>query len=200
MTEPLLMASELSVQKGVRALLSNVSLTVNQGDVWQLAGGNGVGKTSLLRAFARLARIEVFGRLERCEDVLYSGHSAALKGALTPRQNLMTHPSGLNAPSDLAIDTALEAVGVLSHADVQTARLSAGQKRRVALARLFLPSPRLWLLDEPFTALDVQGVNVLEARFLEHARSGGAVVFTSHQSAALGDELKVLNLEHYCGD
>ena len=96
------MASELSVQKGVRALLSNVSLTVNQGDVWQLAGGNGVGKTSLLRAFARLARIEVFGRLERCEDVLYSGHSAALKGALTPRQNLMTHPSGLNAPSDLA--------------------------------------------------------------------------------------------------
>ena len=144
------MASELSVQKGVRALLSNVSLTVNQGDVWQLAGGNGVGKTSLLRAFARLARIEVFGRLERCEDVLYSGHSAALKGALTPRQNLMTHPSGLNAPSDLAIDTALEAVGVLGHADVQTARLSAGQKRRVALARLFFTlAPPFGCLTSP---------------------------------------------------
>jgi heme exporter protein A len=70
----------------------------------------------------------------------------------------------------------------------------------VALARLFLPSGRLWLLDEPFTALDVAGVEVLEQRFKAHARAGGAVVFTSHQSADLGDLLNVLDLEQFRGE
>ena len=80
--------------------------------------------------------------------------------------------------------------------DALTARLSAGQQRRVALARLFLPSARLWLLDEPFTALDVAGVRVLENRFREHADDGGAVIFTR---ADLGERLEVLDLESYRG-
>ena len=200
MTAALLEAREVSIHKGLRQLLKGVTLRVDPGDIWQLAGGNGIGKTSLLRSFARLASIEVYGELSRCVDVLYTGHSAALKGAMTPRQNLKYHPSGLCAPRDYEIDEALAAVGLAGYENALTARLSAGQKRRVALARLFLPSGRLWLLDEPFTALDVAGVEVLEQRFKAHAQAGGAVVFTSHQSADLGDLLNVLDLEQFRGD
>ena len=200
MTAALLEAREVSIHKGLMQLLKGVTLRVEPGDIWQLAGGNGIGKTSLLRSFARLASIEVYGELSRCVDVLYTGHSAALKGAMTPRQNLKYHPSGLCTPIDNEIDEALAAVGLADYEDALTARLSAGQKRRVALARLFLPSGRLWLLDEPFTALDVAGVEVLEQRFKAHAQAGGAVVFTSHQSADLGDLLNVLDLEQFRGD
>ena len=200
MTAALLEAREVSIHKGLRQLLKGVTLRVEPGDIWQLAGGNGIGKTSLLRSFARLASIEVYGELSRCVDVLYTGHSAALKGAMTPRQNLNYHPSGLCTPQDNEIDEALAAVGLAGYENALTARLSAGQKRRVALARLFLPSGRLWLLDEPFTALDVAGVEVLEQRFKAHAQAGGAVVFTSHQSADLGDLLNVLDLEQFRGD
>ena len=200
MTAALLEAREVSIHKGLRQLLKGVTLRVEPGDIWQLAGGNGIGKTSLLRSFARLASIEVYGELSRCVDVLYTGHSAALKGAMTPRQNLKYHPSGLCTPRDNEIDEALAAVGLAGYENALTARLSAGQKRRVALARLFLPSGRLWLLDEPFTALDIVGVEVLEQRFKAHAQAGGAVVFTSHQSADLGDLLNVLDLEQFRGD
>jgi heme exporter protein A len=119
---------------------------------------------------------------------------------MSPRQNLKYHPSGLCIPSDSEIDDALRSVGLSGYENALTAQLSAGQKRRVALARLFLPSGRLWLLDEPFTALDVAGVEVLEQRFKAHAHAGGAVVFTSHQSADLGDLLNVLDLEQFRGE
>ncbi len=200
MTTALLEARDLSIHKGLRQLLKDVTLCVEPGDLWQLAGGNGIGKTSLLRSFARLASIEVYGDLSRCDDVLYVGHSASLKGAMTPRQNLKYHPSGLCTPTDTEIDGALAAVGLAGYENALTARLSAGQKRRVALARLFLPSGRLWLLDEPFTALDVAGVAILEQRFRAHTQAGGAVVFTSHQSADLGGTLSVLDLEQFRGD
>jgi heme exporter protein A len=199
-TSALLEARDLSIHKGLRQLLKDVTLRVEPGDIWQLTGGNGIGKTSLLRSFARLASIEVYGDLSRCDDVLYSGHSAALKGAITPHQNLKYHPSGLCMAKDREIDEALAAVGLSGYENVLTARLSAGQKRRVALARLFLPSGRLWLLDEPFTAIDVAGVAVLEQRFKAHAQAGGAVVFTSHQSGDLGELLNVLDLEQFRGD
>ena len=199
MTATLLEVRDLDVYKGPRQLLRGLNLTVTTGSLLQLAGGNGVGKTSLLRAFAGLARIEVFGHLSRCDDVLYSGHAPALKGTMSPRQNLRTHPAGLCSPSDSELDKALAALNMTGYEDALTARLSAGQQRRVALARLFLPSARLWLLDEPFTALDVAGVRVLENRFREHADDGGAVIFTSHQRADLGERLEVLDLESYRG-
>ena len=200
MTSALLEARDLSIHKGLRQLLKGVTLCVQPGDMWQLAGGNGIGKTSLLRSFARLASIEVYGDLSRCDDILYIGHYTALKGAMTPRQNVKYHPSGLCTPTDNEIDEALAAIGLAGYENALTARLSAGQKRRVALARLFLPSGRLWLLDEPFTALDMAGVAVLEQRFKAHAKAGGAAVFTSHQTANLGVLLKVLDLEQFRGD
>jgi heme exporter protein A len=149
---------------------------------------------------AGLARVEVFGSITRCDDVLYSGHAAALKSALSARDNLISHPSGSGSPAPSEIDAALARVQLEGYEHVNTGQLSAGQKRRVALARLFLPSGRLWLLDEPFTALDSHGVKVLETRFVEHVAQGGAVVFTSHQPANLGDKLQVVDLEQFNGE
>lgn len=200
MTDTLLSVSDVQIHKGLRQLLRNVDLVVKSGEIWQLRGGNGTGKTSLLRAMAGLARVEVFGEISRCDDMLYFGHATALKAALSARDNLMSHPSGLGLPTSEAVDAALARVQLEGYEDAQAGRLSAGQKRRVALARLFLPSGRLWLLDEPFTALDTHGVKVLESRFLEHTQSGGAVVFTSHQRAELGDKVKVIDLEQFSGD
>lgn len=200
MSETLLLVSDVSINKGFRQLLRGVDLAVKSGEIWQLSGGNGVGKTSLLRAMAGLARVEVFGVIDRCEGVLYSGHASALKATLSARENLLSHPSGTAKPNVTEVDDALARVQLQGYEEAQVGRLSAGQKRRVALARLFLPSGRLWLLDEPFTALDVHGVKVLEARFMEHAESGGAVVFTSHQPADVGDKLNVIDLEQFRGD
>ncbi len=200
MSETLLSVSDVSINKGLRQLLRGVDFTVKSGEIWQLRGGNGVGKTSLLRAMAGLARVEVFGAINRCEDMLYSGHATALKGALSARDNLLSHPSGMGMPTSAEVDEALGRVKLQGYEEAKAGRLSAGQKRRVALARLFLPSGRLWLLDEPFTALDVLGVKILEERFIEHADAGGAVVFTSHQPADLGDRLNLLNLEQFSGE
>lgn len=200
MTETLLSVSDVSINKGLRQLLTGVDLVVKSGEIWQLRGGNGVGKTSLLRAMAGLARVEVFGKIDRCDDVLYSGHASALKAPLSARDNLMSHPSGVSTPTPLEVDEALARVQLQGYEEAQASRLSAGQKRRVALARLFLPSGRLWLLDEPFTALDARGIKVVERRFIEHAESGGAVVFTSHQPAELGDKVSVIDVEQFAGE
>lgn len=200
MTETLLSVSDVTINKGLRQLLTGVDLVVKSGEIWQLRGGNGVGKTSLLRAMAGLARVEVFGKIDRCDDVLYSGHASALKAPLSARDNLMSHPSGVSTPIRLEVDEALARVQLQGYEEAQAGRLSAGQKRRVALARLFLPSGRLWLLDEPFTALDARGIKVIERRFIEHAESGGAVVFTSHQPAELGDKVSVIDVEQFAGE
>ena len=200
MTDTLLAVSDVTIQRGIRQLLQGVDLVVRSGEIWQLRGSNGVGKTSLLRAMAGLARVEVFGSITRCDDVLYSGHAAALKSALSARDNLISHPSGSGSPAPSEIDAALARVQLEGYQHVNTGQLSAGQKRRVALARLFLPSGRLSLLDEPFTALDSHGVKVLETRFVEHVAQGGAVVFTSHQPANLGDKLQVVDLEQFNGE
>lgn len=200
MTETLLSVSDVTINKGLRQLLTGVDLVVKSGEIWQLRGGNGVGKTSLLRAMAGLARVEVFGKIDRCDDVLYSGHASALKAPLSARDNLMSHPSGVSTPIRLEVNEALARVQLQGYEGAQAGRLSAGQKRRVALARLFLPSGRLWLLDEPFTALDARGIKVIERRFIEHAESGGAVVFTSHQPAELGDKVSVIDVEQFAGE
>ena len=185
MTTALLEARDLSIHKGLRQLLKDVTLCVEPGDLWQLAGGNGIGKTSLLRSFARLASIEVYGDLSRCDDVLYVGHSAALKGAMTPRQNLKYHPSGLCTPTDTEIDEALAAVGLAGYENALTARLSAGQKRRTAIGRLLLEDRPIWLLDEPFNALDTQGHDMLRDLIEAHVSAGGAVIAALHGEIAM---------------
>ena len=111
---------------------------------------------------------------------------------LTPRENLAWHVAGEGRYSEELIDRALEQVGLYGYEDVPSHALSAGQHRRVNLARLYLSESPLWLLDEPFTAIDAAGVAALEALKVMHVKRGGAVVLTSHQ--ALGTDHPVRRL------
>ncbi|KZX60265.1 heme ABC transporter ATP-binding protein CcmA [Halioglobus sp. HI00S01] len=177
----MLAADNLSLERGGRQLFEGLSFAIQAGQLVQVAGANGAGKTSLLRILAGLSRYGYLGRVERSAPLLYLGHQSGVKGMLTPRENLSWHVAGEGIYSDAAIERALEQVGLYGFEDVPSHALSAGQHRRVNLARLYLSQSPLWLLDEPFTAIDVDGVAALEALMVAHAREGGAVVLTSHQ-------------------
>ena len=193
----LLTAVDVNIERCYRQLLEKVSLTVRSGELWQLIGANGTGKTSFIRALAGLATLGVTGTIESSETPLYQGHLPGLKLLLTPEENLRWHPSGVITTSLNEIHSALEAVGLAGYEKTLMHNLSAGQQRRVGLARLWLSKARLWLLDEPFTAIDIDGATILERRILEHCDSGGAVVFTSHQPNRMLERLQVLNLGQY---
>lgn len=196
-SDVLLSARGVSVERGYRPLLRAVDLEVRAGELWQLVGANGVGKTSFLRALAGLAATGVEGHISVSDAPLYQGHLPGLKPLLTAVENLLWHPSGLVGDDRQAITAALEAVGLAGYDDAPVHTLSAGQQRRVGLARLWLSDTRLWLLDEPFTAIDTTGATLLEQRLLEHCEQGGAVLFTSHQPNRMADRLNVLDLVAY---
>ncbi len=191
---PLLVAEGLSLERGGRQLFHDLSFTVSPGQLIQVGGANGAGKTSLLRILAGLSRYGFEGRLHREVPVLYLGHASAVKGLLTPRENLAWHLAGEGAAGQKAIESALAQVGLAGYEDVLSHTLSAGQHRRVNLARLYLSAAPLWLLDEPFTAIDRQGVAALEELLARHAGAGGAVVLTSHQALSLGQQVQQLDL------
>lgn len=191
---PLLVAEGLSLERGGRQLFHDLSFAVSPGQLIQIGGANGAGKTSLLRILAGLSRYGFEGRLQRQVPVLYLGHASAVKGLLTPRENLAWHLAGEGAAGQEAIAAALAQVGLTGYEDVLSHTLSAGQHRRVNLARLYLSAAPLWLLDEPFTAIDRQGVAALEDLLARHAAAGGAVVLTSHQALSLGQQVQQLVL------
>ena len=193
----LLSAAEVSIERGERRLLQDVDLSVASGQVWQVLGANGVGKSSLLRALAGLARFGIEGSISRFEALLYWAHAPAMKGALSPLENLRCHPACdiTSTPAQIAI--ALDAVQLSGFEDQPVGSLSAGQQRRVALARLLLTDARLWLLDEPFTALDGGGCDWLEECIRGHVSTGGAVVFTSHQPSRFSELQQDLDLGSY---
>lgn len=197
MSGVLLNATDVAVERGERQLLTGVTLTVSAGELWQVTGANGLGKTSLLRGLAGLSRFGVTGDIRLMGPVLYLGHLPANKPLLSPIDNLRWHPSGRRQAALPEIETALAAVGLVGFEDSPLNTLSAGQQRRVALARLWLSSEPLWLLDEPFTAVDIDGVQLLERRLVDHVETGGAVVFTSHQPNRFGDRVKVLKLGEF---
>jgi heme exporter protein A len=177
----LLSAQGLSLERGGRELFSALDVQVHAGELVQIEGANGAGKTSLLRILAGLSRHGFEGSVERRAALLYVGHHSGVKSLLTPRENLQWHVAGAGSAAPAAIEAALAAVGLYGYEDVPAHTLSAGQHRRVNLARLYLERSPLWLLDEPFTAIDRLGVERLQARFAEHVADGGAVVLTSHQ-------------------
>lgn len=179
-------------------LFSGLDFDLAAGQVLQVAGPNGVGKTTLLSIVAGLCPAEA-GELAWqgrpvAEDVSafraafsWLGHQSGLKLMLSPRENLdwLLRLRGM-APAAAAVEAALARVGLEGYEDVPVARLSAGQKRRVALARLFLEGRPLWILDEPFTAIDRAGVAELEAWLAAHAAAGGMVLLTTHHEFAPG--------------
>jgi heme exporter protein A len=191
---PLLAAHSISLERGGRELFQDLSFEVLAGHLLQIEGPNGAGKTSLIRILAGLSRYGFDGRVSRHTTLLYLGHQPGVKALLTPRENLAWHVAGEGEYSDAQIETALAKVGLYGYEDVPSHALSAGQHRRVNLARLYLSQCPLWLLDEPFTAIDKTGVLELEALLVRHVEAGGAVVMTSHQALQVNYEIRYLNL------
>jgi heme exporter protein A len=192
--EPLLTAESLSLERGGRQLFDGLSFEVLPGQLIQIDGANGAGKTSLLRILAGLSRYGFEGQISRPVVPLFLGHQSAVKGLLSPRENLAWHIAGAAEPSDAEIDDALARVGLYGYEDTPSHALSAGQHRRVNIARLFLSSSPLWLLDEPFTAIDAAGITAIEALLRQHLEGGGAVVLSSHQPLQTLEQVQMLSL------
>jgi heme exporter protein A len=189
-----LAARSLCLERGGRALFQDLSFDIYAGQLWQIEGANGAGKTSLLRILCGLSRYGFGGQVLRYVPLLYLGHQSAVKALLTPRENLTYHVSGEGRYQNEQIESALARVGLYGYEDVASHTLSAGQHRRVNLARLLLSDSALWLLDEPFTAIDTAGVGDLQAALASHVEAGGAVVMTSHQTLEVRCEVRSLNL------
>ena len=192
LSEPLLKVEQLFCERDDRVLFENLSFGVEPGEVVQIEGQNGSGKTTLLRILSGLSRNfegEIYWNGELMGDVvddyrrslLYFGHQPGVKAILTPEENLNWYSAMHPSIERAHILDALERVGLQGYEDVPCHMLSAGQNRRVSLARLYLSSAPLWILDEPLTAIDKQGVKVLEALFLQQAEKGGIVILTTHQ-------------------
>ncbi|MFP3555439.1 cytochrome c biogenesis heme-transporting ATPase CcmA [Paraburkholderia sp. SIMBA_049] len=187
-----LKAVGLGSERNQRWLFKDVSFRLEAGDMLHIIGPNGSGKSSLLRLLCGLAQpteghVELFGQaLARrrgaiASRLLWIGHAPGVKALLTVEENLSWLGALHGCGSIAAIEQALVAVGLRGFEDTRCHALSAGQQRRIALARLYLPSvPMLWLLDEPFTALDRAGTVQLEAHLAMHCERGGTVVLTTH--------------------
>lgn len=158
----------------------------------QIAGPNGCGKTTLLRILCGLV-LPTEGAVYWCGEPIdktrqslhaslcYLGYAGGVKLELTPRENLSFFLNLHSRRSEITTDDALERVGLYAFEDVPAYALSAGQRRRVSLARLLVTGAPLWILDEPLTALDVEGTALAEHLLQEHVSQGGLLVFTTHQ-------------------
>jgi len=189
-----LRASDLTIERGGRRVIAGLSFDASEGAALIVTGPNGAGKTSLLRALAGFLPIEAGGFAldggdsERSvgEQAHYLGHADGVKSALTAGENLAFAAAMLGGdPSRAAQLAALTALGLGHVVDFPARLLSAGQRRRAALARLLMAKRPLWLLDEPTTALDVAAQSALGAIMRAHLHDGGILVAASHGALEL---------------
>ena len=190
----MLSADKITCHRQNRTLFRQLDFSVLPSQILQVEGPNGAGKTTLLRMMAGLLKPDEGTILwqqqsieklqeEFTRHLLYLGHKPAVKSLLTPYENLKFYYQMYHhEPEGDKIWSALVEVSLMGYEDIPVGQLSAGQQRRVNLARLWLSEAPLWILDEPFTAIDVAGVNRLTERFHQHAQQGGMILFTSHQA------------------
>lgn len=189
----LLEARDITIWRGDNLLMDEINVSVRAGSIIQIQGTNGSGKTTLLRALIGLAEFdegEIFwrgkpflkARDELYADLLYLGHKPGISPGLTPLENIQALCPELGADCRDAVLAVLDELSIADRIDLPSAALSAGQKRRIALARLRLQSGRLWVLDEPLTSLDTNGYDWVREEIRQHVGRGGAVVFTTHQA------------------
>ena len=187
----LLSARQLSCLRQDRVLFSALDLQLAAGEVLQIAGRNGAGKSSLLRILAGIAQPDdgaLFYQQQPVDDaaddyaadLCFIGHLAGVQPQLTALENLAfwRQSFDLKAADDWQL---LADLGLAGLEDIPCQQLSAGQQRWVSLARLWLTSARIWILDEPFTALDVSAIAQLQQLLSRHCQAGGAVLLTTHQ-------------------
>jgi heme exporter protein A len=189
-----LSAWDLTIERGGRRIIAGLSFTADEGAALIVTGPNGAGKSSLLRALCGFLPLERGGFVlegadaERSlgEQAHYLGHADGVKGALTAGENLAFAAAMLGGQSSRdAGRAALAQVGLAHVIDFPARLLSAGQRRRVALARLLTADRRLWLLDEPATALDAAAQAALKAIMQTHLRGGGIIVAAAHAPLGL---------------
>ena len=191
-----LTVEKIHVWRGDRHVLKGVSLVVCPGELLQVAGPNGTGKTTLLRVACGLLRPEQ-GRVAWCGQpiagirpqyqsaLVYAAHDPALKGDLTPLENLRYLVGLKRSVPTAELEAALERTGVAACAQLPVRVLSAGQRRRVALARVLAMRSPLWMLDEPFTNLDAAGSALVTDLLREHVSAAGMALVVAHHDIAL---------------
>ena len=188
------MVDRLQFERDDQNIFEPISLTVDGGEILQVEGANGAGKTTLMRLLTSALQPTSGSILYQGEDIrrcryeylaniLYIGHQPGLKMTLTAEENLLWMSPTACSGND--IRAALAEVGLRSYEDVPCYSLSAGQHRRVALARLLVSAATIWYLDEPFTAIDKQGVAILQSLMRNHVDAGGCLLLSTHQDLAL---------------
>ncbi len=190
-----LQAIDLECVRGERVLFQGLNFSLRAGEAGLVEGPNGSGKTTLLRTVCGLMRPETgevrwrgdgieADRLAFQAQLHYLGHATGIKDELSARENLLAHVS-LRGGVRTAVASALERVGLTELTHVAARSFSAGQRRRLALARMLCSPAALWIMDEPFTALDRAGVGLVQELIEEHCAAGGVALLSSHQTVAL---------------
>ena len=191
--ESIIKVESLALERNHRLLLAPTDFSLETGEALHIQGSNGSGKTTLFRLLMGLLQPtqgEICFRgqpVDQCRhsylnELLFIGHRTAIKQTLTVEENLRWLSPNPLSPHQ--ITAALSAVELDNYADVACLQLSAGQRRRVALARLITSQVKLWYLDEPLAALDRQGIALVEQCMKSHLQAGGSIIFSSHQDLA----------------
>jgi heme exporter protein A len=201
-----LTVEKIHVWRGDRHVLKGVSLALSPGELLQVAGPNGTGKTTLLRVACGLLRPDQGGvawggraiadiRPQFQSALVYAAHEPALKGDLTALENLRYLVGLKRSVRTAVLEAALDRTGVAACAQLPVRVLSAGQRRRVALARVLAMQSPLWMLDEPFTNLDAAGSALVTDLLREHVSAGGSALVVAHHEIALTARLRRLELQ-----
>jgi len=200
-----LMVDKVHVWRGDRHVLQGVSTQVRPGELLHVSGPNGTGKTTLLRVVSGLLRPEqgsvtwrgqsiVSGRTEYQAALAYAAHEPALKGDLTALENLRFSVGLKRRSSAVELRGALERTGVSACADLPARVLSAGQRRRVSLARVVAMQAPVWLLDEPYANLDAAGSELVSGLLQDHMAAGGLALVVAHRELTLACSVRRLEL------